>query len=73
MYVHAGKAHGTRSSKLAYSKNLENTSEASSSRQPTETNWDLCVLYQQNTGVSLVCPLKEKAQRDGASRKCSRF
>ncbi len=59
VHAHAGKAHGTRSSKMASSKNfrLVDTWEASTSRQPAETNWDLCVLCQQETVESLVCPL----------------
>ena len=50
MLVHAcmlfGKAHDTSSSKIASSKSfrLVDTREESTSRQPAETNWDLCVL-----------------------------
>ena len=44
---------------------LVDTWEASTSQQPAETNWELCVICQEETAVSLISPLLSKRKDIG--------
>ena len=44
---------------------LVDTWEASTSQQPAETNWELCVICQEETAESLISPLLSKRKDIG--------
>ena len=44
---------------------LVDTWEASTSQQPADTNWDLCVICQEETAESLTSPLHSRRKDIG--------